>query len=253
MYSAASSPSTLPVRYCGAFSTVVAGGGTTAPTEAPDQMTCFSTGPIEGGSTGATTSAPTFASRNARTCSTIFAGSLLLGRALAPVEAIIGAWRPTLAAKEALTRIRTLTADQADRPAPVRLPAPRGDVALDNVSWTPPGALRHDARGFSVRIQAGRLLTTGRPRTAGEQRAALERELQRTRRAAGVEGWRWDGLNKGGGHEPALAVEKRHAPTQAELAAGRRAGWERFRLERVQIGETRVPTAGHAQEQRRRH
>lgn len=40
--------------------------------------------------------------RNEVSGGAIFAGSLLLGRTLAPVEAIIGAWRPTLAAKEAL-------------------------------------------------------------------------------------------------------------------------------------------------------
>ena len=102
----------------------------------------------------------------------IFAGSLLLGRALAPVEAIIGAWRPTLAAKEALSRIRTLTGDAADRPAPVRLPAPHGDVEMENVSWTPSGALRPAARGVSVRIQAGAILTIVGPSAAGKSTVA---------------------------------------------------------------------------------
>lgn len=102
----------------------------------------------------------------------IFAGSLLLGRALAPVEAIIGAWRPTLAAKEALNRIRTLTGDEADRPAPVRLPNPLGDVEMENVSWTPSGALRPAARGVSVRIQAGAILTIVGPSAAGKSTVA---------------------------------------------------------------------------------
>ena len=102
----------------------------------------------------------------------IFAGSLLLGRALAPVEAIIGAWRPTLAAKEALNRIRTLTGDEADRAAPVRLPAPSGDMEMENVSWTPPGALRPAARAVSVRIQAGAILTIVGPSAAGKSTVA---------------------------------------------------------------------------------
>ncbi len=102
----------------------------------------------------------------------IFAGSLLLGRALAPVEAIIGAWRPTLAAKEALTRIRTLTGEEGEKPAPVRLPAPAGDVEMENVSWTPSGALHPAARGVSVRIQAGAILTIVGPSAAGKSTVA---------------------------------------------------------------------------------
>ena len=102
----------------------------------------------------------------------IFAGSLLLGRALAPIEAIIGAWRPTLAAKEALNRIAELTDKQGDKTAPVRLPIPAGDVEMEAVSWTPEGALRPAARGVSMRIQAGAVLTIVGPSAAGKSTLA---------------------------------------------------------------------------------
>ena len=102
----------------------------------------------------------------------IFAGSLLLGRTLAPVEAIIASWRPTLAAKDALGRIRVLT-DGADRRGdPVRLPEPRGDLEMENVSWTPEHALRPAARGVSMRIQAGAVLTIVGPSAAGKSTVA---------------------------------------------------------------------------------
>ena len=102
----------------------------------------------------------------------IFAGSLLLGRALAPVEAIIASWRPTLAAKEAMNRIRTLTADEDQRAPPVRLPHPRGDLEMENVAWTPEHALRPAARGVSLRIQAGAVLTIVGPSAAGKSTVA---------------------------------------------------------------------------------
>ncbi len=102
----------------------------------------------------------------------IFAGSLLLGRALAPVEGIIAAWRPILAAKEALGRIRALVPDR-DAPAePVRLPDPRGEIEIDAVTWTPPGALRPAVRGVSARIQAGAVLTIVGPSAAGKSTVA---------------------------------------------------------------------------------
>jgi PrtD family type I secretion system ABC transporter len=102
----------------------------------------------------------------------IFAGSLLLGRTLAPVEAIIGAWRPTLAAKEALGRIRALTAVDERDGKPVILPQPTGELELEQVSWTPPGFIRPAVRGVSVRIQAGAVLTIVGPSAAGKSTTA---------------------------------------------------------------------------------
>jgi ATP-binding cassette subfamily C protein len=102
----------------------------------------------------------------------IFAGSLLLGRALAPVEAIIGAWRPILAAKEALGRIRALTTEQGTSATPVRLPLPYGNLEMENVSWTPAGGLRPAAQGVAARIQAGAILTIVGPSAAGKSTVA---------------------------------------------------------------------------------
>ncbi len=102
----------------------------------------------------------------------IFAGSLLLGRTLQPVEAIIGAWRPTLAAKEALGRIGALTAGEALGAAPVSLPEPHGDLELEAVAWTPAGMTRPVVRGISLRIQAGAVLTLVGPSAAGKSTVA---------------------------------------------------------------------------------
>ena len=98
----------------------------------------------------------------------IFAGSLLLGRTLAPVEAIIGAWRPTLAAKEALNRIGLLTANDGAAARPVTLPEARGELLLEGVSWTPAGAMRPVVRGISVRIEPGAALVMVGASAAGK-------------------------------------------------------------------------------------
>lgn len=102
----------------------------------------------------------------------IFAGSLLLGRTLAPVEALIGAWRPTLAAKEALNRIRALTASGDGDARQVALPAPQGDVEIEVATWTPPNLLRPAVRGVSARIQAGAVLTIVGASAAGKSTVA---------------------------------------------------------------------------------
>ena len=102
----------------------------------------------------------------------IFAGSLLLGRTLAPVEAIIGAWRPTLAAKEALTRIGALTAGDGAANKPVELPEVRGELVLEGVSWTPAGSMRPVVRGISARIEMGAALVIVGPSAAGKSTVA---------------------------------------------------------------------------------
>jgi PrtD family type I secretion system ABC transporter len=102
----------------------------------------------------------------------VFAGSLLLGRTLAPVEALIGAWRPTLAAREALGRIRKLTEDTDGGAAQVKLPVPTGEIEMEGATWTPPGMLRPAVRGVSVRIQAGAVLTIVGPSAAGKSTVA---------------------------------------------------------------------------------
>lgn len=102
----------------------------------------------------------------------IYAGSLLLGRTLAPVEAIIHAWRPTLAAKEALGRIAALTAQDGAAPRPVTLPEARGELMLDGVAWTPPGMSRPVVRGITVRIEPGAALVMVGPSAAGKSTVA---------------------------------------------------------------------------------
>ena len=110
--------------------------------------------------------------RNEVSGGAVFAGSLLLGRTLAPVEAIIGAWRPTLAAKEALGRIRAVTARGADEPRQVALPTPKGELEMETVTWSPPGALRPAVRAVNVRIQAGAVLTIVGASAAGKSTVA---------------------------------------------------------------------------------
>lgn len=110
--------------------------------------------------------------RNEVSGGAVFAGSLLLGRALAPIEAIINAWRPTLAAREALGRIRALTDAAGRDPVTVELPAPRGDLELDSVGWTPPGATRSAVKAVSMKIQAGAVLTIVGASAAGKSTIA---------------------------------------------------------------------------------
>ncbi len=96
----------------------------------------------------------------------MFAGSLLLGRCLSPIEGIIASWRATLAATDAWSRIRTVS---VSGPTPnVELPAPCGEVALSEVRWTPSGGDRPALSDITLHIEAGAVLAIIGPNAAGK-------------------------------------------------------------------------------------
>jgi PrtD family type I secretion system ABC transporter len=96
----------------------------------------------------------------------VFAGSLLLGRCLAPVEAVIGSWRATLSARTALDRICQLAGKPAD--SAIILPAPLGELAAEHASWTPPGTERQAVIDITLRIEPGAVLAVVGPNAAGK-------------------------------------------------------------------------------------
>src|SRR5205085_7357639 len=56
----------------------------------------------------------------------MIATTVLLGRALAPVEQIVASWRVLAEARAAWMRLRRLHASKAAEPAPMPLPSPEG-------------------------------------------------------------------------------------------------------------------------------
>lgn len=81
--------------------------------------------------------------------------SIMAGRALAPVDQVIGQWRSIGRAAEAHKRLK-VSLDQAPAEKPrVGLPAPTGAISLHNVTKLMPGAVA----GGSARSDRGRILT----------------------------------------------------------------------------------------------
>jgi PrtD family type I secretion system ABC transporter len=100
----------------------------------------------------------------------VFAGSLLLSRSLAPVEGIIAAWRPTLAAWDAWRRIEQVSAEEPGRT--LMLPPPTGALSAEDLVWTPTGAERPALRGVTVKLEPGVALAVIGPNAAGKSTLA---------------------------------------------------------------------------------
>ncbi len=102
----------------------------------------------------------------------MIAGSILAGRALAPVELAIGTWRGFLSARDAYGRLEELLRQFPVREAGLELPPPTGLVAVEGVTAVPPGTRRTVLSNLSLQIPAGQAIGVIGPSGAGKSSLA---------------------------------------------------------------------------------
>ncbi len=88
----------------------------------------------------------------------MIAASVLLSRALAPIDRSLGAWRSFQAAQAAQRALRLLFQQGPGTTAPLSLPPPRGALAVEGLSFTPPGADAPVLRNIGFLLAAGEAL-----------------------------------------------------------------------------------------------
>ncbi|HAT2870173.1 TPA: type I secretion system permease/ATPase [Serratia marcescens] len=103
----------------------------------------------------------------------MIAGSILMGRTLAPIEQVINVWKSYSAAKLSYGRLVKLLDTHPERGTGMSLPRPQGLVSVEGVSATPPGS-RGDAvlHNVSFAVEPGDVLGIIGPSASGKSTLA---------------------------------------------------------------------------------
>jgi len=102
----------------------------------------------------------------------VIAGSILLGRALAPIDLIIGSWKGFINARSQYNRLNEIMDKQKAEPERMPLPAPEGHVLVENLVIGAPGAKAPILRGIGFGVPAGTVVGIIGPSASGKSTLA---------------------------------------------------------------------------------
>lgn len=102
------------------------------------------------------------------TAGAMIAGSIIMGRALAPIEQAIGQWAILTRAREGRENLIQLLSLQPPEPKRTALPRPKAMLEVDGLSVMLPGSPNPILRGISFRLEPGQALGIIGPSGAGK-------------------------------------------------------------------------------------
>ncbi len=102
------------------------------------------------------------------TAGVMIASSILLGKALQPVEQIVGSWKIVAEGRLAWSRLQPLLEQARDQKPQMELPAPQGELIATGVMYRPPRSDRALLTNVTVRLEAGESMAIVGPSGAGK-------------------------------------------------------------------------------------
>lgn len=102
----------------------------------------------------------------------MIAASIIIGRALSPVESAVGQWKSFNSMRSAYRRLQDLIAALPPVARKLALPSPLGAVSIENVVAVPPGSRKPVLNGINMKIPAGSSVGIVGPSAAGKSSLA---------------------------------------------------------------------------------
>ena len=106
------------------------------------------------------------------TAGMMIAASILVGRALAPVQQLIGVWKTFSSTRSAYERLVALLEANPARESGMALPKPAGHLSVEGVTAAPPGSNVAIIKGLNFSIGAGEVLGVIGPSGSGKSTLA---------------------------------------------------------------------------------
>jgi len=147
----------------------------------------------------------------------MIAATVLLGRALAPVEQVVASWGMLVEARAAWGRLTVLLDRMEAEPERMALPSPQGGLSVQSVGFRPAGAEQPTLAGVSIELAPGEALAVVGPSGSGKSTLArlligVWRPSAGAVRLDGVDLAQWDRAEVG----PAIG----YLPQDVQLFAG---------------------------------
>ncbi len=102
----------------------------------------------------------------------VVAGSIIMGKALAPLDLMIAGWRGFVQARGAYERLDTLLQQYTMSHKPMELPAPKGELSVETIVLTPPDSKQPSLNGVSLHVKQGDIVGIIGPSAAGKSSLA---------------------------------------------------------------------------------
>jgi len=103
---------------------------------------------------------------------TIIAGAVLMGRALAPLDLLTNSWKGFAEARLAYKRLKDILDKTSEQQEKMDLPAPKGEMSLENVVVVPPLSKKASLKGVTMKIPAGATIGVIGPSGSGKSTLA---------------------------------------------------------------------------------
>ena len=98
----------------------------------------------------------------------IVAASIIIGRALAPIELAVAQWKAFQHARGAWSRLQDLFRATPQDPTRMPLPPPKGNITVEQIVAAAPGEKTPILRGVSLQLEKGQTLAVIGPSAAGK-------------------------------------------------------------------------------------